>query len=127
MDIDETAICNIPNVTFKGVSMKGQAIPGALAVVEYLNKRGVSVYFVTARSHQLKEQSTRQLFAHGFRFAGIFHQNREKYPDYGSYKRAARQLIAKHHTIVACIGDQVADVNSHCERGFLIVNPFYKV
>jgi len=127
LDIDETTICNIPGVRYKGQSLQGRAIPGALAVVDYLNKRGVAVFFITARPRESKEHTTRQLFAEGFRFKGVFHQNRQKQPDYATYKRQARELIATHHTIVACIGDQVADVNSHCEAAFLIVNPFYRV
>lgn len=127
MDVDETAVCNIPGATFRGAPMTGRPIPGALAVANYLNERGVPVYFVTARPHTARAHTVHQLHAAGFRFAGVFHQNRATMPNYGEYKRTARRAIAAHHTIVASIGDQPGDIDTDCERGFLIHNPYYRV
>lgn len=127
MDIDETAICNIRGARWRGHDMTRRAIPGAVAVANYLAMRGVAVYFVSARPHTALEFSTRQLHAEGFKFRMVVHQNRERQPDYGAYKRGARALIAKHHTIVAAIGDQPADIDSHARHGFLIHNPHYTV
>lgn len=127
MDVDETAVCNIPGATFRGVPMTGRPIPGALAVANFLAQRRVPLYFVTARPHTARDHTVRQLHAAGFRFAGVFHQDRGVMPNYGQYKRTARGLLAKHHTIVASIGDQPGDVDSHCQRGFLLHNPYYRV
>lgn len=98
MDIDETAICNIRGARWRGFDMTRRAIPGALAVANYLAMRGVAVYFVSARPHTALEFSTRQLHAEGFKFRLVVHQNRERQPDYGAYKRGARgDCQAPHH------------------------------
>jgi len=127
MDIDETVVCNIPGAKYNNKSMYGCSLPGALQLTNFLKTMNIPIYFVSARSHKHLKDTGLQMAHLGFFPRLIFHQNRTKMPSYEQYKHVVRKRISEKHTIVACIGDQEKDINSFCECGFLIYNPFYKV
>lgn len=128
LDIDETCICNIGMAYHEGVCMKGRAIPGALELFLFLVAEGVSVVFVTARGHLASHQTGQQLHALGFRgYVSVILHNRGTGTSPGDFKRRVRRHLASRWTILACIGDQVLDMDSDCQHGFLLFNPFYAV
>lgn len=128
LDIDETCICNIASAYHNGQCMKGEAIPGALEFFRFLISEGFSVIFLTARSHMASQHTSQQLHRLGFHgYVSVILHNRSANTSPGDFKRRVRKHLATSWTIVASIGDQVLDMDSDCQHGFLMFNPFYTV
>lgn len=128
LDIDETCICNIAIAYFNSVCMKDRAIPGALELFRFLVSEGISVVFLTARGHSSSAYTVRQLHQLGFRgYVSVILHNRSAGATPGDFKRRVRRHLATRWTILASVGDQVLDIDSDCQHGFLMFNPFYTV
>lgn len=126
-DIDETCIVNTQSI-FRGKPMHKKSIPGALSLYNYLRNAGFKITFISARDVDALQFSAQQLAQLGFRgYNYIFHQDRKKEPDSNNWKRKVRKHLSQNFKIVASIGDQVGDIDTDCDYGFLIFNPFYKV
>jgi len=128
LDVDETCVCNIPMAHHEGVCMKGRAIPGALELFRFLVTEGVTVVFLTARGHLAAQHTGQQLNQLGFHgYVSLILHNRAAGATPGDFKRRVRRHLASRWTILASIGDQVLDMDSDCQHGFLLCNPFYSV
>ncbi len=126
-DIDETCIANTQS-TFRGKSFYKKSIPGALSLFNYVRKAGFKIAFISARDVSALQFSAQQLAELGFRgYSYIFHQDRKKEPDSNNWKRKVRKHLSGQYKIVASIGDQIGDIDTNCDYGFLLFNPFYKV
>ena len=128
VDIDETVLDNSPAQAFNvrnrlpfdlknwyawGEMRKAKAIPGAAAFLNYANKKGVKVFYVSNRDEVQKQTTIDNLKSVGFPDA-TFETVRLRQKD--STKEPRRQAIAEKYRIVLLIGDNLDDLSNVYEK-----------
>jgi len=86
-------------------------VPGALEFAHEAARRGVSLFYVTNRDHELEEPTRRNLERLGFPLDGerdVLLTEGER-PEWGSDKTARRAEIARTHRILLLVGDNLGD------------------
>ncbi|MEE9171217.1 MAG: HAD family acid phosphatase [bacterium] len=90
---------------------KALAVPGALEFVMVAQRKGVEVFFVTNRNHEVEDATRQNLIDLGFSIDGqhdvILTKNERE--DWGSDKTTRRAYLAKKYRIVLLIGDDLND------------------
>lgn len=121
VDVDETVLDNSPYQvtnaikgrtytpeTWKQWTAKAtaEALPGAVAFLEYAVEKGCEVYYITNRGMDELGPTIRNLMADGFPMADSTHV----LPMEGtSDKTARRAAVAEKHYIALLVGDQLTD------------------
>jgi 5'-nucleotidase (lipoprotein e(P4) family) len=140
LDLDETLMDNraffaryqtyAPD-TWNTWVMTGEApaIPETLAFVDWLNKKGYAVYFVSGRKEDQRAVTEANLKRMGVKqYAGLYLKP-DVYtaPSAAAFKTKAREDIeAKGRKIVLVMGDQKSDL-SGSPHGVLLPNPIYVI
>jgi len=123
-DIDDTCISLYPiqkEINFGYLQEfyeqqeKAQILPAlkpTLRLYNYLKYRGVTIFFVTARSEFLKPYTIRNLKQVGYTgFERIYFFPTNKYQSIEAYKSAMRKMITNQgYTIMMTVGDQESDL-----------------
>ena len=128
VDIDETVLDNSPAQAFNvknrlpfdlknwyawGEQRKAKAIPGAVDFLNYANKKGVKVFYVSNRDEVQKQATIDNLKSVGFPDATVetvqLRQNE-------STKEPRRKAIAEKYRIVILIGDNLDDLSNIYEK-----------
>lgn len=141
LDIDETSLSNYNRMVKHNFSADlsqihrdilaadAPAILPTLSLFRKLQKRGITVFFVTGRpKSELKATKTNLLRAGYNHWAGIYlRPDTYKQGSIIPFKSQARETISKQgYTIVASIGDQYSDLKGgYAQKGFKLPNPFY--
>jgi acid phosphatase len=122
------------------------AVPGALDFVKYARSKGVEVFYVTNRYHELERYARENLERLGFPLANqrdtVLTQNEPQYE--GRDKSSRRESVARSYRILLLIGDDLNDFISGAsvalenrvdsamryrsywgERWILLPNPIY--
>ena len=120
-DIDETVLDNSPynarmvrdnsNYTRKtwkawGEEEKARSIPGALEFFKYAQSKGVTIFYISNRRHDQKEETMKNLIKNGFPAVDAKHVLLRT--DTGK-KQARRDIVSKTHKIVMLLGDNLSD------------------
>jgi acid phosphatase len=134
VDLDETVLDNRPfqmRLIREGLEFdeemwnewvresRVEAIPGAAEFLKYAADRGVEVFYVTNRVHEV-EAATRQNLAYlGLPLNEEFDTllTKKERPEWTSDKANRRALIASSHRVVLILGDNLGDFTS--EKPFL--------
>ena len=128
VDIDETVLDNSPAQAYNAVNnlpfdlknwyawgdlRKAKAIPGAVDFLNYANKKGVKVFYVSNRDEVQKQATIDNLKNVGFPDATIetvlLRQNE-------SSKEVRRNLISEKYRIVMLMGDNLDDFSDIFEK-----------
>jgi len=161
VDVDETVLDNSPNQARQVLDdrdfateswhewvreERARAVPGALAFTRAAAARGVRVFYVTNRRHEVEEPTRRNLAAQGFPLDAAVDTvlTRDERPEWGSDKGSRRAHVAAGHRVLLQIGDNLGDfvsgvnvdrvarqalVESHADywgrRWILLPNPQY--
>lgn len=87
------------------------AVPGALEFLREADRRGVDVYYVTNRDHEVEASTRRNLERLGFPLDApgdaVLTQN--EHDDRAWDKAARRAAVARHHRVVLLVGDDLND------------------
>lgn len=140
-DIDETALSNWDAMSGCGfcsyaVEVKlfsdahDPAIIPVLELFNFVEKNGITVFFLTGRSEHERETTIRNLNAAGYYgWADLIMRPETDKSPARVFKSQERQKIeAKGYRIILNIGDQASDLAGCCaERVFKLPNPFYLV
>ena len=128
VDIDETVLDNSPaqaysarnNLPFNqkdwyawGEMRKARAIPGAVEFLNYANKKGVKVFYVSNRDEVQKQATIDNLKAAGFPDAT---EETVMLRQKDSSKEARRSAISEKNRIVLLIGDNLDDLSNVFEK-----------
>lgn len=106
LDIDGTL------VVWEGAAC--DAVPGAVELVRDLHRLGIGVDLVTARHTAARDFTVGQLQALGLApFRALHMHDWAADGCFALWKRGVRARIARTATIVAALGDQVFDVDTH--------------
>lgn len=126
LDVDETVLDNSPNqarqildnTEFNRTDWhawvreeQAQPVPGALEFTRYAADRGVTVFYVTNRRHEVEPATRNNLRALGFPLESELDTiyTRDEREDWGSDKGTRRQAIADSHRILLLVGDNLGD------------------
>ncbi len=126
VDLDETVLDNRPfqlrlireNLAFDEAHWnewvrEGRAdpIPGALEFLIYAHRRGVEIFYVTNRTHEVEDATRRNLTMLGLPLDTerdtLLTKNER--PDWTRDKTSRRQLIAETHRVLLILGDDLDD------------------
>jgi predicted secreted acid phosphatase len=141
LDIDETSLSNYPNMVKRDFALNltqinnellkanDPAIKPTLALYNYAQKHGITVFFVTGRNVGLRAATQLNLHKVGYKnWAGLYlrpmnYANKSIIP----FKSKARaDISAQGYTIIASIGDQFSDLKGgYTHKGFKLPNPYY--
>jgi acid phosphatase len=111
------------------MSGRATAIPSTLALFNAAKDAGVAVFFITGRTEDKREGTTRNLTAAGYAgWAGLVLKPQtlkvERAQDYKAPERA--KIEAQGYRILASIGDQQSDLDGgYAIRTFKLPNRFY--
>jgi acid phosphatase len=90
---------------------KGRAVPGALEFAKYARARGVRIFYVTNREHEVEAATRRNLQRLGFPVdadgGDILSKNERE--EWGSDKGSRREFVAASHRVVLVAGDDLND------------------
>jgi acid phosphatase len=90
---------------------KGRAVPGALEFAKYAHAKGVRIFYVTNRAHEVETATRRNLQELGFPVdedgGNILSKNERA--EWGSDKGSRRKFIAARYRIVLIAGDDLND------------------
>ena len=100
------------------------AYRNAVDLVNTCHKMNLMVYFVTARTHEMRRATVENLSKLGLA-ADILITMKEG-DDPKTYKTATRKAISERCRIIASIGDQLSDLGNYTDVNYLIPNPFYR-
>lgn len=145
IDIDETALSNIPTLLRVGFSRKQKyfcpgafetrdlAIPQVLSLFNQAKALGVSVFFISGRSKKGLSSTIQSLHNVGYKgWAGIYlipsnYRNKAGKYSIVSFKAQARNKITNDgYVIVLNLGDQNSDFEGgNSGKVFKLPNPFY--
>jgi hypothetical protein len=154
LDIDETSLSSYCEEQREGFGYNQSAfeawmisseaslpIPGTLALFNQARAAGVKVFFITGRSHEQTDATTRNLELAGYKdWEGLILRNEsERSEDTTQYKADERaKIVAKGYRIIVNMGDQWSDLNdppktgdnanrpnSRAEISIKLPNPFY--
>ena len=126
LDVDETALDNSPfqlrmieqNSSFdietwnKWVrEVSAEAVPGALAFARYAAEKGIVVFYLTNREHQVEEPTRKNLEQQGFPIADSIDVllTKNERPSWTSAKANRRAYIANRYRVLMIIGDDLND------------------
>ena len=161
LDIDETVLDNsehqvrsIKNGTSYPVGWKewvseesAGALPGVSEYLSYANAKGIKVFYITNRTHDLEEYTRNNITALGLPLDNdrdVLLMKNEN--GWGSDKTSRRDLIKKDYRVIQIFGDQLDDfialektattigkrktlIDQHSsmwgEKWFMIINPMY--
>jgi acid phosphatase len=86
-------------------------VPGALAFTQYADERGVTVFYVTNRRHEVEPATRDNLAAWGFPLSEDTDRilTRAEQPDWTGEKETRRAAVAQTHRIVLLLGDNLGD------------------
>jgi len=134
LDVDETVLDNSPNQArflLEGISWdtekwnewvreeKAPAIPGVVDFLQYAQSKGVTIFYMTNRSHEVEDATRANLINVGCpvedEFDTLFTQGEEE--DWGSDKTNRRSLVAEDYRIILLIGDDPNDFVSGTKEG----------
>ncbi len=143
MDIDETTLCNYPDMkqlNFGGSPQEVEALEAAghdapmpymSNLYHYAIQNGIKIFFITARREDQRRATERNLKADGFnQFQALYLMPQNYHKNSASfYKTAMRKQIEKAgYDIVVNIGDQQSDLRGgYADMSFKIPNPYYLV
>lgn len=130
VDIDETVLDNSPYQaanSAKGLTYspktwkewtalaKAKALPGAVDFLNYAVSKGCAVYYLSNREEDEEDATVRNLVSEGFPMADAPHVM----PMAGTSDKTVRRTeVAKTHSIVLLVGDQLTDFDeSFKDRG----------
>ncbi len=133
VDVDETVLDNSPHqarqilddVEFNREDWhawvreeQAQPVPGAVAFARVAAERGVTVFYVTNRQHEVEEATRRNLERAGFPVAAQPDTvlSREERPEWGSDKESRRRAVASGYRVVLLIGDNLGDFLADVNR-----------
>jgi acid phosphatase len=153
VDIDETALSNLPSLRandygfilgagpcdlqrgpcglFAWITMaKAEPIKPVLALVDLARQRGIAVFFLTGRPERMRTATEANLRAAGYAWTGLILR-----PDDLTTKSAAefkaperKKLEDQGYTIIVNIGDQASDLDGgFAEKTYKLPNPFYLI
>ena len=161
LDIDETVLDNsehqvrsIKNGTSYPIGWKewvseesASALPGVKDYLSYADAKGIKIFYVTNRTHDLEEYTRNNIKALGLPFdsdVDVLLMKNEK--GWTSDKTSRRNLIKKDFRVIQIFGDQLDDfipleetatsvksrkdlidkyANMWGEKWFMIINPMY--
>ena len=161
LDIDETVLDNsehqvrsIKNGTSYPVGWKewvseesASSLPGVSEYLSFANAKGIKVFYVTNRTHDLEEYTRNNIKALGLPLdedRDVLLMKNEN--GWGSDKTSRRDLIKKDYRVIQIFGDQLDDfialektattigerkalIDQHSsmwgEKWFMIINPMY--
>ena len=161
LDIDETVLDNsehqvrsIKNGTSYPIGWKewvseesASALPGVKDYLSYADAKGIKIFYVTNRTHDLEEYTRNNIKALGLPFdtdVDVLLMKNEK--GWTSDKTSRRDLIKKDFRVIQIFGDQLDDfipleetatsiksrkdlidkyANMWGEKWFMIINPMY--
>lgn len=126
LDVDETVLDNSPNQARQVLDdrdftteswhewvreERAGAIPGALEFARAAASRGIRVFYVTNRRHEVEEATRRNLAAQGFPLDAEVDTvlTRDERPDWGGDKGTRRAHVAAEHRVLLQIGDNLGD------------------
>ncbi|MBN2727757.1 MAG: 5'-nucleotidase, lipoprotein e(P4) family [Bacteroidales bacterium] len=126
-DIDETLLDNSPYqaaCVINGISYPTQwgewiqaamaePVPGALEFVNYVNSRGVDVFYVSNRKADELEATIKNL--NKFNFPQV-EESHIMLRETTSNKEPRRQKITETHNIVMLVGDNMGDFTQDCTK-----------
>jgi predicted secreted acid phosphatase len=143
LDIDETSLSNYRDMitmSFGGTEEqieqaegKGTdaVIPATLELYRYAKANKVSVFFITGRTENYRDSTSKNLSAVGYAdWSHLYLKPLDyKLPTAATYKTATRYEIEKQgYDIVLNIGDQASDlIGKHADKTFKLTNPYYIV
>ena len=124
LDIDETVLDNsehqvrsIKNGTNYPIGWKewvseesAGALPGVKEFLSYANTKGIKIFYVTNRTHDLEEYTRNNIMSLGLPFDNdmdVLLMKNEK--GWGSDKTSRRDLIRKDFRVIQIFGDQLDD------------------
>ena len=124
LDIDETVLDNsehqvrsIKNGTNYPIGWKewvseesAGALPGVKEFLSYVNTKGIKIFYVTNRTHDLEEYTRNNIKSLGLPFDNdmdVLLMKNEK--GWGSDKTSRRDLIRKDFRVIQIFGDQLDD------------------
>lgn len=125
LDVDETVLDNSPyegNLVTRGPSSEGfrrwcltaasEAVPGALEFTRYAASRGVEVFYITNRNHELEEATRTNLERLGFPLGEPGEDrilSRYERREWASDKTSRRREVARDHRVLLLVGDDLND------------------
>jgi len=126
VDVDDTIIDNSPfqaklitlesdyqpSLWKEWVSLaKAKAIPGALDFLKYAKSKGITIFYITNRTHDEESDTRENLNKLGFPVDNQFDTvlTREEKANWGSDKISRRQMIVNNFRILLIIGDDLND------------------
>ncbi len=127
VDIDETLLDNSPyeaKCVLAGiiypefwdewvVSANAKPIPGALEFLQYAEKKGIKVFYITNRKEKYREATLKNLDSLGFPNADDEHLMMQTDE---SSKESRRAKVAETHSIIMLIGDNLNDFSDVFEK-----------
>ncbi|PQA88748.1 5'-nucleotidase, lipoprotein e(P4) family [Hyphococcus luteus] len=134
LDADETVLDNSPYQawmvkTGAGYSSaswnawagagKANAVPGAVDFTNAAAAKGVTVFYVTNRSHEVEEGTARNLDALGFPMGDKTDtlMTKGEKPDWTSAKGTRRAAVAENYRILLLLGDNFGDFTDDYDGG----------
>ncbi len=146
LDIDETSLSNwsiiyrtdftFPFSDLKNVLKKCHfsntqetVIPSTFALYQDAIKKGVAVFFITARAQSLEARTIQDLHQAGYKqWTGLLLKPNNKYYSSNSiFKTKARKKITENgYDIILNMGDQDSDLKGgYADKIFKLPNPYY--
>jgi 5'-nucleotidase (lipoprotein e(P4) family) len=121
LDIDETVLDNSPHQAWyvlhgKGVPFgwnnwfnrgEAKALPGAIEFLQYVNARGVAIFYISNRNEAQKAATMKNLLNAGAPQVNSGHVLLQQPGEKG--KETRRMLVAKTHDILLYFGDNLGD------------------
>jgi acid phosphatase len=123
-----------------------EAVPGSVEFLQYAHERGVEVFYVTNRTHDVEDATRENLTLLGLPLNPEIDTVLTKHerPDWGSDKESRRRSVANSHRVLLIIGDNLGDftrskglarvIRRHTafeyaamwgEKWFMLPNPLY--
>ncbi|PLS19413.1 5'-nucleotidase, lipoprotein e(P4) family [Bacillus sp. M6-12] len=120
LDIDETVLDNSPHSAYSIAenvdyptgwsewiaSAQAEALPGALEFLDYVDSKGIEIFYVSNRTTEEKDATMKNLKEKGFPQVSV---DNVVLKTTTSSKEARREAIAKDYEIVAFFGDNLGD------------------
>lgn len=93
------------------------AIPGALGFAKEVEERGVRIFYVSNRTHDVEDSTRRNLRKLGFQVDpdGANILSKGERAEWRSDKRSRREFVARTHRILLVVGDDLNDFVSGTE------------
>ncbi len=87
------------------------AVPGAVEYLRTAADRGITVFYITNRHHELEGDTRRNLVLVGCPLAADIDVvlTRQEEPSWGREKSSRRELVAESYRVLQIVGDDLAD------------------